>query len=227
MIIGRGLVGSAFLPYFAEDPRTVIFASGVSNSRETREEEFLREEHLLKRSLASSGSLLYFGSCSVLDPEMAHTPYVEHKLRMEALVATASCGAIFRLPQVVGRSSNSHLLTNFLYEHVSSGRHFNVWRHARRNLIDVDDVAAIVNHLVHNGRAEGGIYNIASPFSVAVVDIVEAFELVLGRQANYSVVENGAGYTIDVPEVLEAASELGIYFDPGYIVRTVRKYYGS
>ncbi|WP_284757514.1 NAD-dependent epimerase/dehydratase family protein [Agrobacterium sp. fls2-241-TYG-188a] len=227
MIVGSGLVAKAFLPYFADDAAITVFASGVSNSSETRAEEFLREETLLRRALERASTLFYFGSCSVLDPEMAETPYVKHKLRMEALVGAASGRAIFRLPQVVGRSSNPHLLTNFLYEHVSSGRHFKVWRHARRNLIDVDDVATIVTHLVQTGRVEGGIYNIASPFSVAIVDIVQAFELVLGRRADYSVGENGAAYNIDVPEVLEAASELGISFDHGYIVRTFRKYYGS
>lgn len=48
MIVGNGLVASAFLPYFAEDPEIMIFASGVSNSRETRKEEFVREEKLLR-----------------------------------------------------------------------------------------------------------------------------------------------------------------------------------
>lgn len=205
----------------------MIFASGVSNSRETRKEEFVREEKLLRYSLETAGTLLYFGSCSVLDSEMAETPYVRHKLQMEALVGSAPGRAVFRLPQVVGTSSNSHLLTNFLYERIRSGEHFHVWKHARRNLIDVDDIATIVAHLVRTGRVDGGSYNIACPFSVAVIDIVQTFELVLGRKANYSVVDAGAGYLIDVPEVVQAAAELGISFDDDYLVRTVRKYYGG
>ena len=227
MIIGRGLVASAFLPYFADDPAVTVFASGVSNSRETRQEEFVREEGLLINALERGGTFLYFGSCSVLDPAMTETPYVRHKLQMEELVCSAAKRAVFRLPQVVGTSSNSHLLTNFLYDRIRSGEHFQVWKHARRNLMDVDDIAAIVAHLVRTGTVEGGSYNIACPFSVSVIDIVQIFELVLGMKADYSLVDAGAEYVIDVPEVVQASAELGISFDHDYIVRTVRKYYGG
>lgn len=224
MIIGRGLVASAFLPYFEYDPEVTVFAAGVSNSSETRQEEFLREENLLRASLGA-GQLLYFGSCSVLDPEMAETHYVRHKLRMEALVGSASGNAIFRLPQVVGMSPNPNLLTNFLYNKIKTGGHFNLWRNARRNLIDVHDIAAIVAHLVRTGDEKGGISNIACPFSVSVLDIVETFEAVLGQKAEYSLIDAGAGYAIDVPDVRRVAADLGISFDEGYLERTVRRYY--
>ena len=225
MIIGRGLVASAFRPYFGEDPEITVFASGVSNSRETRVEEFLREEMLLRVSLETAERILYFGSCSVLDPDMSDTPYVRHKLKMEALVQSARRPAIFRLPQVVGASSNPNLLTNFLFSKIRTGEHFNVWRNARRNLIDVDDIAAIVAHLVRHDRPGRGGYNIACPFSVSVIDVVETFELVLARKADYSVVDEGGDYVIDVPEVRRAAAELGLSFDEGYLERTIRKYY--
>lgn len=227
MIVGRGMVASAFLPYFKDEPEITVFASGVSNSRETREEEFLREEILLRQSLEAASRILYFGSCSVLDPEMAEKRYVHHKLQMEALVGRGTRQAIFRLPQVVGASPNPNLLTNFLYNKIRTGEHFNIWRNARRNLIDVEDVAAIVAHLVRTGDANQSIYNIACPFSLSVIDIVETFEFVLGQKAKYSVIEAGAGYAIDVPEVKRASADLGISFDHGYLERTVRKYYAG
>ena len=227
MIVGRGLVASAFRPYFEDDPEVTVFASGVSNSSETRAGEFLREEKLLRSSLETATRFIYFGSCSVLDPEMAETPYVHHKLRMEVVVCSAPRQAIFRLPQVVGTSPNPNLLTNFLYDKIRTGKHFNIWRNARRNLIDVDDIAAIVTHLVRTGEAEQGIYNIACPFSVSVIDIVETFERILGRKAKYSVIDAGGGYAIDVPEVRRVSGCLGISFDEGYLERTVRKYYGG
>ncbi|MBO9170450.1 NAD-dependent epimerase/dehydratase family protein [Rhizobium sp. L245/93] len=227
MIIGGGLVASAFAPYFEYDPKVTVFAAGVSNSSETREEEFRREETLLVSSLAVAGQLLYFGSCSVFDREMAETHYVRHKLKMEALVGRAVGNAVFRLPQVVGKSPNPNLLTNFLYRKIKSGEHFNVWKNARRNLIDVSDIAAIVAHLMRAHGALGGVYNIACPFSISILGLVETFEAVLGQKANYSLIDAGAGYAIDVPEVLRASIELGISFDGGYVERTIRKYYGK
>ncbi len=225
MIVGQGLVASAFQPYFTDDEAITVFASGVSNSRETRQAEFAREEALLRRTLEKADTILYFGSCSVLDPEMAQTPYVRHKLQMEDLVIQAPRHAIFRLPQVVGRSSNPNLLTNFLRDRICSGEHFQVWEHARRNLMDVDDIAAIVAHLVRTCGVQNRSYNIACPFSVPVIEIVQAFELVLERKAHYSIVNAGAGYAIDVPEVLRASAKLGISYDSAYLVRTIRKYY--
>ena len=227
MIIGRGLVASAFLPYFEDDPEVTVFAAGVSNSSETRAEEFLREETLLRPWLDAAGQFVYFGSCSVLDPHMAQTHYVRHKLQMEALVGSAPGCAIFRLPQVVGRSPNPNLLANFLYRKITTGEPFNVWKNARRNLIDVDDIASIVAHLVRSGDTKAGICNIACPFSASVLEIVETFETVLSQKANYTLVDAGAGYAIDVPEVRRTAVDLGISFDAGYLERTVRKYYGN
>ncbi|XUY29653.1 NAD-dependent epimerase/dehydratase family protein [Agrobacterium sp. rho-8.1] len=226
MIIGRGLVASAFVPYFDSDQDVIVFAAGVSNSGETRGEEFLREEKMLRGYLEAAGQLLYFGSCSVFDPEMANTQYVRHKLEMEALVGSYTGNAIFRLPQVVGTSSNSNLLTNFLCQKIENGERFNVWKNARRNLIDVDDIAAIVTHMIRKGDPKEGVYNIASPFSVSILNIVEVFEKVLGKKAVYSLIDAGSGYDIDVPDVKRAASDLNISFDEDYIERTVRKYYG-
>ena len=52
MIIGNGLIASLFNEYDKEN--VVFFASGVSNSSETRREEFLREENLIQKILSES-----------------------------------------------------------------------------------------------------------------------------------------------------------------------------
>ena len=43
MIVGNGLLATAFAPRFASDRALTVFASGVANSRETRQAEFERE----------------------------------------------------------------------------------------------------------------------------------------------------------------------------------------
>lgn len=205
----------------------IVFASGVSNSRENRGEEFLREKQLLMECLRYGKFTLYFSTCSVGDPELLDTPYVVHKKEMESLVRSAKDYAIFRLPQVVGKTPNPNTLTNYLYQQVMSGSHFKVWRHAKRNLIDVDDVASIVTQLIPTSLANRTITNIACPFSVSIHQLVSIFESVLGKKANYVYVDVGAEYSIDSSLAVKAAKRIGINFEERYVEKLIRKYYGA
>jgi nucleoside-diphosphate-sugar epimerase len=227
MIVGSGLIASAFIPYFLDDADVVVFASGVSNSRECRSEAFLRERQLLMDALRHERFILYFSTCSVSDAELLDTPYVVHKKEMESLVHSSKDYVIFRLPQAVGKTSNSNTLTNYFYKQIMSGAHFQVWRHARRNIIDVDDVALIVTHLVRNSLVNRITTNIACPFSVSIPQLVSIFECVLGKKSNYTFVEAGSAYLIDSSLATEAASQIGIDFDDVYIENLIRKYYGK
>jgi len=86
LIIGNGLIASAFNSNLRNNEDVIIFASGVSNSREVRSDEFFRERKLLVDTLALGKYIAYFSTCSVDDPELLNTPYVAHKKEMEALV---------------------------------------------------------------------------------------------------------------------------------------------
>src|SRR5690242_4268028 len=80
VIIGNGLLAQTFAPRFAADPDTLIFASGVSHSMETRAAEFERERTMLLDALdLGARRLIYFGSCGVTSPEAELTPYMRHK----------------------------------------------------------------------------------------------------------------------------------------------------
>ncbi|WP_175472541.1 MULTISPECIES: NAD(P)-dependent oxidoreductase [unclassified Duganella] len=205
-----------------------MFASGVSNSRETDPEEFARERRMLEKALAQGKQLVYFSSCSIADPDQANAPYVLHKQAQEQLIAErASRYAIFRLPQVVGRIDNPHTLTNYLYQTISSGDVFHVWTKARRNLIDVDDVAAIGARLLQRGDANNRVTNIACPYSVAILDLVRIFEAVMDRRAYFDLIESGGSYQIDVALAMSAAAEAGIIIDDNYINQLIRKYYAD
>lgn len=226
MIVGNGLIAKAFRPHHEHDPGLVVYASGVSNSRETRAAEFLRERTMLQEAIARAPVLLYFSTCSIGDPELADTAYVAHKKAMEALVREARRFAIFRLPQVVGRTGNPNTLTNYLHQKVASGEPFQVWANARRNLIDVDDVATLVRFLLQDGWAEGRTIDLATPVYVSIADLVGVFETVLGRRANYSLVAAGGAYPIDTSIAVEAAKACGVRFDGTYVRLLVEKYYG-
>ncbi len=80
MIIGNGDIASALEGL--DRPDFIFFASGVSNSQETRESEYQREIDLLL-SQPRDRRLVYFGSLSVFYNKGR---YVDHKLKMEELI---------------------------------------------------------------------------------------------------------------------------------------------
>ncbi|MET0319722.1 MAG: NAD-dependent epimerase/dehydratase family protein [Duganella sp.] len=226
MIIGNGLLARAFAPQYAGQDDVIVFASGVSNSRETRPEAFARERAMLEAALQQDKLLVYFSSCSIADPELTQAPYVLHKHAQEKLIGErAQRRAIFRLPQVVGRTDNPHTLANYLYRTIAGGAPFQVWRRARRNLVDVDDVARIARRLLERGDAVNRATNIACPYSVSVPDLVHMFETVTGRPACYELIDAGGSYHIDVDPAMSAAAETGVVMDQHYVDQLIRKYY--
>ena len=78
MIVGNGDIASALI----DQEDLLFFASGVSNSQETRRSEYQREIDLLL-SQPKNKRLVYFSTLSVFYGEGL---YVEHKKDMELLV---------------------------------------------------------------------------------------------------------------------------------------------
>ena len=78
MIVGSGDIASVL----KDRDGFIFFASGVSNSQETRESEYQREKDLLL-SQDKSKHLVYFSSLCIF---YAKTRYSQHKMEMEALV---------------------------------------------------------------------------------------------------------------------------------------------
>ncbi|MFO1305827.1 MAG: NAD-dependent epimerase/dehydratase family protein [Burkholderiales bacterium] len=226
MIVGSGMLARAFEP-LAGRTDVLVHAAGVSNSRCTDAGAFERERRAVERSLElgkRADRLLYFSTCSVDDPVDGTTPYARHKLAMEALVARHPGHVIVRLPQVVGDTPNPHTLINYLRDRIVSGERFAVWGGARRNLIDCDDVRAIVLALLDSG-ASGIVANVANPEDYAVRDIVEALERATGRRASYDVVDRGGGHAIDISLIRPLIASSGVAFGPGYLDRVIGKYY--
>ncbi len=226
MIIGNGLIARAF-GQFAQDPDTVIFASGVSNSREVNPAAFAREREMLLQWLAhASAHVVYFGSCNVVNPEQ-DSPYFEHKRAMERLVTCSGRGTVLRLPQVVGATRNPNTLTNYLRDCIVNDRPLPLWTRAQRNLIDVDDVVLIASRLFQRPKRPA-VVSIASPWSLAMPHVVSLFEQVLGRTARVDLIDRGEQMHIDSALAEEIATEIGLdFFSPDYPLRVIRKYYGT
>lgn len=225
MIVGSGLIARAF-EVFADDEDTVIFASGVSNSSETDPAAFARERALLLEHLQRDNArVVYFGSCNVVNPDQ-NSPYFQHKRAMEGLVVESNRGIVLRLPQVVGRTRNPNTLTNYLRDCILQGRPLTLWAHAQRNLIDIDDVAAIGLHLLRQHDTPA-LVSIATPWSLAMPNLVALFEQVLGRRASVELVARGDAMHIDSTLAEQVARDIGLDFGPDYPFRVIQKYYGT
>ena len=82
MVIGRGDIASIL----NDRDGAIFFASGVSNSSETKESEFIREIELLNKQ-DKTKCLFYFSSISLDDNEkVGNNRYLQHKLHMEMLI---------------------------------------------------------------------------------------------------------------------------------------------
>lgn len=229
MLIGSGLLARAFATTFSDREDVCIYAAGVSNSSCTDTLEFLRERKRLAEALQQAkhvNAFVYFGTCSVGDPESQNTPYVQHKLAMEQLVSAHPRHLILRLPQVAGLTPNPHTLLNFLYARISRSESFQLWRNARRNIIDVEDIAAISRQLVSSNSLRNITINIANPANYPMMDIVAAMEKAVGKPAVYKVLERGSGYSIDIHMMLPVMDAAGVIFGNDYLERVMAKYYG-
>ena len=91
MVIGNGVVANRFIDYSLQT-HYLIFAGNVNDSAILDENIIQAEEAAVRNALAKSGNatFVYFSSCSILDSEVAHTPYVQHKARMEKLIQDSS-----------------------------------------------------------------------------------------------------------------------------------------
>ena len=151
MIIGNGLLGSAFIEF--DLPEVVFFASGVSNSSEISEKEFNREENLIHKILGDNPQkqFVYFSTCSIYDSSKNGSPYVLHKLKMEQIIINkASNYLILRVSNAVGKGGNPNLLMNYIYSSILNKKKITIHKNAKRNLIDVEDVVKISHNIISN-----------------------------------------------------------------------------
>jgi len=228
MIVGSGLIASSFSHLFSKCDDVCIYAAGVSNSSCCDTHEFERERARIEEALEQSmpvEAFVYFGTCSVSDPEARNTPYVQHKLAMEKLVQTHPRNLILRLPQVAGKTPNPHTLLNYLYARIVRSESFTLWSKAKRNIIDVNDMAAITRQLIKDSSVRNVTLNVASTTNYPIVDIVKAMERLVGKHAVYEVVERGSEYSIDVSAITSVLETVGVKFGDDYLDRVIHRYY--
>lgn len=221
MIVGRGMLAKAFSKYNSIS-NIIVFASGVSNSKETKDNNFDRENNLLNDTISQNKDklLIYFSTCSIEDKSQQNSPYIIHKKSMEKQIQ-AKCKKyyIFRLPQVVGKT-NSPTLVNFLIDTIDSDSFFYIQKHATRNLIDADDVFIICDNLIDKQKYINKITNVASPFNIKVTEIVYLIEKLLNKKAKFKLTEQGSEQKINIDKIKFISRDI---FDEKYLKNILLK----
>ena len=225
MVVGTGLLAKAFLEY-ANDDNIIVFASGVSNSKEISRDEFNREEKLLDFYLEKYGKnkhFVYFSTCSVYDTYFERSEYSKHKINMEKIIIEKAFSYnIFRLPQVLGKNNKNQLI-GFLYESIKMEKTFQLFD-IERNIIDIQDIFIIIDKILKENIFKNHIINIANPKNIKVLDLVNILENIIDKKAKYSIVKKSGEFKIDVKDIESIISDLGI-FEKNYLQNRIKKYY--
>jgi hypothetical protein len=118
MILGSGDIASVLI----DRPDRLYFCSGVSNSSETRESEYLREIVLLQEQ-DKSKHLVYFSSLSIF---YSDSRYAKHKRLMEDLVnLNFAHYTIMRMGNIIW-GNNPHTLINFIRNKIRNRESFEI-----------------------------------------------------------------------------------------------------
>lgn len=221
MIIGKGLIAQSLEHIDTENH--LFFASGVSNSLETRSSEFDREFSLLKESIEKypQRRLVYFSTLSINDQSKQESPYVLHKLKLEEHIRNnTSSHLILRIGNIVGNGGNPNTLFNFLKTQISQGNTFTIHQHARRLLLDIDDVSKFLQ--VNDNRSNNQTVNFAYPYYFDLKEIVQALESRMQKKAHYMETDEGDFYRVDFNET---ANNFFTGIDAGEYLRILAEKY--
>ena len=161
IIVGSGLIAKA-LDKIPNNNDFLIFASGVSDSSETRELEFQREIDLIQESLLRNKKLIYFSSLDVVLRKDKLNSYLRHKLNVEKILEKKSA-IVLRLPQLVGLRQNKKNLIPYLYNKIVNKKEFELKINYQRNLVDIKDLSKIVECLIKKKDYSEKFLNIFNP----------------------------------------------------------------
>ena len=225
MIVGNGLIASLFKN--TDQENVVFFASGVSNSLETKTSEFEREENLIKKTITENPDkvFVYFSTCSIYDSSKTGSDYVLHKLKMEQVIKNSiEKYLILRVSNAVGKGGNPNLLMNYLIRSVNEGETINVHTKATRNLIDVDDIKNITFKLLDKENVNK-IINVAYLQNYSIIEILEIIERFYNKKLDLNLIKSGSGYDINIPDVEEYFKTNNLTSKEIYLCNILEKYY--
>lgn len=112
MIIGNGSIAKLLI----NQERMILFASGVSNSQCTDDNEYQREIDLVNKITPDSGEVFVYFS-SILCEFPVNTKYGLHKLYMEQLIKNKGCSYFILRIGNIWEDTNPNTFLNYIKSH--------------------------------------------------------------------------------------------------------------
>ena len=224
MIVGNGLLASAFKKSNENYDDVIIFASGVSDSKETNLSAYDREERLIIDTLNENKNLKFIYFSSILAGTFDNE-YYKHKIKFENLIKS-KCGdyMIIRAPQIIGENGNKNNIVNTFKTLLINNEKITVFTNIKRALLDVSDLVDIVNYCKNKVRCE--TLNISYIEKISVLDLVKKISVALKKIPNIHLsheTENNNWDTENSDIINECITNLGITKN-GYTDNIIKKY---
>jgi len=226
MIIGNGLIAKSFLKKYNKD-NILIFASGVSNSKENNLKNFKREKDLLLKTIETHQDIkfIYFSTILI---GYKHNPYYWHKKEMEDLIRLHTKDyIIFRVPQLIGNCGNNNNLVNYLVGKIKSGESFEVYGDLRRAVLDIED---LVNFVIYcEDKTSCKTIHVGGVEPISVVDLSKIIQYLFKvndgnlKMKIKDTSEDDRWTTLTSPIFKDYLSEFGIESE-GYTQKIIKKY---
>lgn len=225
MIVGNGLIAKALQNI--DSPTVVFIAAGVSDSHCKDEKEFLRERALVEKILAENPNrlIVFFSTYSIYDSSLAETDYVKHKIELENLISRVSKKyLIARVSNLVGNGGNPKTVFNFLFNNITEGNKFILWKNASRNFILIEDFVILLNYIINNELSgKQRIFDVVNRENIKIIHLVKVIEQFLKKDATYELIERVShSKTVDQRSIERFQSLIPI--DEDYTIRMVKSY---
>jgi len=145
MIVGRGDIASVL----NDRDDAIFFVSGVSNSNETRESEFMREIELLDKQ--DKTKCLFYLSSIALDDLSKNSQYLQHKRKMELLIkSNFENYNIIRIGNITW-GSNPNTFINYIKNKKSKGESVEI-KDEYKYMIDKEQLVLLTDNLPLTGQ---------------------------------------------------------------------------
>jgi hypothetical protein len=226
MVIGNGLLAKTFKKYNNIND-IIIFASGVSNSKEIDDHEFDREFNLLKSVLdfGKTKKLIYFSTCSIIDVSLKNSKYVKHKNDIENYIKiNFNKYLIFRLPNIVSDNKNLNTSFNFFKNKIMNQEEIICDKYATRYFIDIDDLKETLPIFIDTDDYTNQTIDITFNNKETVNSFIIKMGKIINLVPKITLINTGVDYTIDNSIFINKLKEINYFIKEDYNQHIIKKY---
>jgi nucleoside-diphosphate-sugar epimerase len=222
MIIGNGLIASAFASTKENYSDCIIFASGVSSSKENSDVEYDREKELILKTIKENNGLkfIYFSSISV---GVDKHKYFKYKLKVEKFIKSYTSNyIIFRIPQVIGENGNPNNLVNHIKNCILNDNEIITNSYVERAVLDVEDLVKIVNYCKDKTNCE--TLNLSGIEKTKVYDLCNLIGKLLNKKPIIKLIDDFEYNNWDVTNSKLIDESIVELKTQNYTLNTLKKY---